>query len=186
MSLSELAEIGNFISGVAILSSLIFLYVQLRQIKHPVKQAEKNQQSAIRQGRATRTVGIVLTGAKPSLADAFVKGNSGMEDISLTQLAQYGAVCRATFIASEDTFYQHKDGLLDEAIFTGFVAGMKGSLRNPGYRAQWKSARRNYGIEYVEFMDKLITETLVIPPTDVLARWRTDIAAEKAMARHTS
>ena len=186
MSLSELAEIGSFISGVAILTSLIFLYFQLRQIKHQVKQAEKNQQSAIRQGRATRTVGIVLTGAKPSLADAFVKGNSGMEDISLTQLAQYSAVCRATFINCEDTYYQHKDGLLDEAAFAGFVAGMKGSFLNPGYRAQWKNARRNYGIEYVEFMDKLVAETPVLAPADLLARWRTDVAAEKAIARHAS
>ena len=59
MSLSQLAEIGSFISGVAILSSLIFLCFQLRQINQQVKQAEKNQQSAIRQGQATRSVGIV-------------------------------------------------------------------------------------------------------------------------------
>jgi len=59
---------------------------------------------------------------------------------------------------------------------------MKGSFRYPGFRAQWKSARRNYGIEFVEFMDKLLAETPVIPPTDMLARWRADIAAEKAKA----
>ena len=186
MSLSELAQIGSFISGVAVLTSLIFLYFQLRQINHQVKQAEKNQQSAIRQGRATRTVDIVLTGTEPSLADAFVKGASGMEDISPTQLTQYSNVCRAIFINSDDTFYQHKDGLLDEAGFAGFVAGMKESFRYPGFRAQWKSARRNYGIEFVEFMDKLVAETPVIPPADVLAGWRADVAAEKAMARHTS
>jgi hypothetical protein len=74
MSLSQLAEIGSFTSGVAILASLIFLYFQLRQINQQVKQAEKNQQSAIRQGRASRSVSIVLTGIEPSLADAFVKG----------------------------------------------------------------------------------------------------------------
>ena len=43
MSLSQLAEIGSFTSGVAILASLIFLYFQLRQINQQVKQAEKNQ-----------------------------------------------------------------------------------------------------------------------------------------------
>jgi hypothetical protein len=74
-----------------------------------------------------------------------------------------------------------KEGLLDEAGFARFVAGMKGSFRYPGFRAQWKSARRNYGIEFVEFMDKLLVETPVIPDTDMLARWRADIAAEKAM-----
>jgi hypothetical protein len=184
MSLSELAEIGSFISGAAILSSLVFLYFQLRQINRQVKQAEKNQQSAIRQGRAARTVGIALTGTEPSVADAFVKGAFGDEDISLTQLSQFSAVCRATIINSEDTFYQHKEGLLDEASFVGFVAGMKGTLRYPGFRAQWKSARRSHGIEFVEFMDKLLAETPVRPRFDILARWGASVGAEKAVASH--
>jgi hypothetical protein len=181
MSLSQLGEIGSFVSGVAILTSLIFLYFQLRQINHQVKQAEKNQQSAIRQGRAGRSIGIVLTGTEPSLADAFVKGAFGDDDISLTQLMQFSAVCRATIINSEDTFYQHKDGLLDEASFVGFVAGMKGTLRYPGFRAQWKNARRNHGTEFIEFMDKLVAETPVAPRVDVLARWAVSVGAEKAM-----
>ena len=184
MSLSELAEIGTLISGISILTSLVFLYFQLRQISHQVKQGEKNQQSAIRQGRATRTVGIVLTGTEPSLADAFAKGSSGDEDISLTQLSQFNAVCRAIFVNSEDTFSEHREGLLDEASFVGFVAGMKGSFHYPGFRAQWKSLRRNYGIEFVEFMDKLMAETPVTPRVDVLARWGAAIAAEKAAASH--
>ena len=182
MSLSELAEIGSFISGVAVLTSLIFLYFQLRQINQQVKQAEKNQQSAIRQARAGRSIGIVLTGTEPSLADAFVKGAFGEEDISLTQLSQYSAVCRAMIINSEDTFYQHGDGLLDEASFVSFVAGMKGTFRYPGFRAQWKSIRRNHGSEFVEFMDKLIAETPVTPRIDILARWEASIAAEKTKA----
>ena len=181
MSLSQLGEIGSFVSGAAILTSLIFLYFQLRQINHQVKQAEKNQQSAIRQARAGRSIGIVLTGTEPSLADAFIKGAFGDEDISLTQHSQFSAVCRAIIINSEDTFYQHKDGLLDEASFVGFVAGMKGTMRYPGFRAQWKSARRNHGTEFVEFMDKLVAETPVARRIDILTRWKASVAAEKAM-----
>src|SRR5262245_3961694 len=182
MSLSQLGEIGSFVSGVAILTSLIFLYFQLRQINKQVKQAEKNQQSVIRQARAGRSIGIALTGTEPSLADAFIKGAFGDEDISLTQQSQFSAVCRAIIINSEDTFYQHKDGLLDEASFIGFVAGMKGTMRYPGFRAQWKSVRRNHGTEFVEFMDKLIAETPVAPRIDILARWGASVAAEKAKA----
>ena len=94
---------------------------------------------------------------------------------------QFSAVCRATIINSEDTFYQHKDGLLDEASFVGFVAGMKGTLRYPGFRAQWKSARRNHGTEFVEFRDKLVAEIPVAPRVDILARWAVSVGAEKAM-----
>jgi len=72
--------------------------------------------------------------------------------------------------------------LLDEASFVGFVVGMKGTFRYPGFRAQWKSARRNHGTEFVEFMDKLIAETPVARRIDILARWTASVAAEKAMA----
>jgi len=182
MSLLELSEIGSFLSGAAILASLIFLYFQLRQINKQVKQAEKNQQSLIRQARASRNVSTVLTGTEASLADAFVKGASGDEDISLTQVSQFSAVFRAIIINSEDTFYQHKDGMVDEASFTGFVAGMRGTFRYPGFRALWKSARRNHGTEFVEFLDKLVAETPVAPRTDILARWTASVTAEKAKA----
>ena len=72
--------------------------------------------------------------------------------------------------------------MLDEASFVSFVAGMKGTFRYPGFRAQWKSIRRNHGSEFVEFMDKLIAETPVTPRIDILARWEASIAAEKAKA----
>jgi hypothetical protein len=61
---------------------------------------------------------------------------------------------------------------------------MKGTLHYPGFRAQWKSARRNHGIEFVEFMDKLLAETPMAPRFDILSRWGASIAAEKAMAPH--
>jgi hypothetical protein len=186
MSLTQLAEIGSLISGVSIMTSVIFLYFQLRQINHQVKQAQKNQQSAIRQERARRTVGIVLTGTEPSLADAFVKGASGDEDISLTQLGQFEAVCRAIFVNSEGTFYEHEEGLLDKTSFAAFVSGMKGSFGNPGFRAQWKSLRGNYGIRFVAFMDKLLIETPVTRRFDILEQWGDAIAAEKAAASRSS
>jgi hypothetical protein len=42
MSLSDLASLGSFVSGAAVLVSPVFLYFQLRQLSGQVKQAEKN------------------------------------------------------------------------------------------------------------------------------------------------
>lgn len=49
MSLSDLAALGSFISGLGVLVSLVFLYFQLRQIGVQVKQTEKNQRALISQ-----------------------------------------------------------------------------------------------------------------------------------------
>lgn len=178
MSLSDLAALGSFVSGVAVLISLILLYFQLRQVNAQVVQAERNQQAAIRQGRATRTVEMLLETTSPSVADALTKGWAGITDISETQFYQFAQVCRATFVNSEDTFYQHAEGLLNEAAFASFVAGMKGSFRAAGFRAQWKRARSNYGTDFVQFMDKMRSEVPVEPSFDVFALWKADVARE--------
>ena len=49
MSLSDLASLGSFVSGLAVMISLIYLAVQIRQ-------AERNQKAMIQQGRTARMV----------------------------------------------------------------------------------------------------------------------------------
>ena len=58
MSLTDLASLGSFISGVAVLLSLIFLYYQLRQLRAQVRQAEKYQQTLVKQARTSRVMEV--------------------------------------------------------------------------------------------------------------------------------
>jgi hypothetical protein len=55
MSRSDLALTGSLVSGLAVLVSLVYLSVQ-------VKQAERNQQVSIESARATRTVDLLSAG----------------------------------------------------------------------------------------------------------------------------
>jgi hypothetical protein len=156
------------------------LYFQLRQLHRQVRQAEKNQQAAIRQGRATRIVDINLAITEPSIAEAVSRGIEGSEDMTSTQVAQFSSYCRARFYGAEDAFYQHNEGLLNESAFVSFVANMKNILTSPGMRIAWRTHRCSYGTEFVEFMDKIIAETPVAWSPNALSRWKTDIVAEKA------
>src|SRR5215472_7715408 len=97
MSLSDLASLGSFVSGVAVLISLIFLYFQVRQANQLVRQAEKNQQATIRLERTSRAVAISMGASEPSLADAAHKALTGAKDISSTQIMQFGRLAHALF-----------------------------------------------------------------------------------------
>jgi len=74
MTLSDLAALGSFISELAVLISLFFLYFQLRQVNVQAQQAERTQQATIRHTRAARIVDIALASAELSWADAVRKG----------------------------------------------------------------------------------------------------------------
>ena len=185
MSLSDLAALGSFVSGFAVLVSLVFLYFQLGQIGAQIKQAEKNQQASIASIRATRLIDTMNAMLEPSAADAFYMGMAGTEDMSPTQVRQFSLACFARFSNAEDSFLQHKDGLLSEGAFSSFVTKLKASFSAPGYRTAWQILRNQFGGGFVEFVDKLIAETPVtsaIDPSRLMARWMAGFASEKAKA----
>ncbi len=182
MSLSDLASLGSFVSGLAVLVSLIFLYFQLRQVNAQVQQAERTQQATIRHTRAARIVDIALASAQPSWAEAVRKGTHGDLDISATQLWQFTNYMVARLSNAEDAFYQYREGAFDKAAFDRFVVRMKMMLNATGMRAMYKSQRPNFGCEFVAFMDKLLSEVSVAPAVDLLAQWKAGVAAERSQA----
>lgn len=182
MSLSDLASLGSFVSGLGVLISLIFLYFQLRQVNAQVKQAERNQQAAIQQARNAQIADIMMGVADSELADVVAKGSNGAEDLTRTQIGQFFAYSHARLAISEDAFYHHKNGLLSDEAFSSFVAKLGGGLGSPGTRVMWKRGKSAYGHEFVDFVDGLIARTPMAEPFDPIVRWKSDVAAEKALA----
>ena len=181
MSLSDLASLGSFISGLAVLISLILLYFQLRQVNAQVLQAERTQHATIRHTRAARIVEISLASAEPTWADAVYKGIAGDDDLTATQLRQFGAYVIARLSNAEDAFYQYREGSFDQGGFDRFVGRMKAMFASLGIRAAYKRQRHGFGSEFVEFMDKVMSETAVMPNVDALTQWHTDLASERAL-----
>jgi hypothetical protein len=176
MSLSDLASLGSFVSGLAVLISLIYLALQVRWTK-------RNQQIAIRHSRATRIVELQLALADSAVADAWLRGSVSPQEITQTELGQYISLCRALFFHFEDSFYQREEGLLNDDAFETVVAGVRFSARSPGWRAAWKIARPNFGGRFRDFMDGLIAGSAAEPPVDLsLEAWRAAFASEASRA----
>ena len=172
MSLSDLASLGSFVNGLAVLISLIYLALQVRQTK-------RNQQIAIRHSRATRIVELQLALADSSVADAWLHGSGSPQEITQTELSQYISLCRALFFHFEDSFYQREEGLLNDDAFETVVAGARLSARSPGWRAAWKMARPNFGGRFRDFMDDVVSRAVAEPPVDMtLEAWKLAFASE--------
>jgi hypothetical protein len=182
MSLSDLAALGSFVSGLAVLVSLVFLYFQVRQVAAQVRQAERNQQASIRHSHISRSVDIHLAQADPGLAEVWARGAWSPHEITQTELRQFFSLCRGRFQHAEDGFYQHEEGLLDENAFATWTAGVRGVLKVPGVRLAWKRMRRTHAGRFRDFMDEHVALSALEPSTDdsSLDAWRADFAAETA------
>jgi hypothetical protein len=172
MSLSDLASLGSFVSGFAVLISLIYLSLQVRQTK-------RNQQIAIRHSRATRIVELQLALADPGVTEAWLHGSGSPQEITQTEVSQFINLCRALFFHFEDSFYQREEELLNDDAFETVVAGARLSARSPGWRAAWKIARPNFGGRFRDFMDGVVARSAAEPPVDLsLAAWKVAFASE--------
>ena len=172
MSLSDLASLGSFVNGVAVLISLIYLALQIRQTK-------RNQQIAIRHTRASRIVDLQLALADSGVANAWLHGSASPQELTQTELSQFTNLCRALFFHFEDSFYQREEGLLNNDAFETVVAGARLSARSPGWRVAWKIARPNFGGRFRDFMDGVVASSAVEPPLDLsLEGWKAAFAAE--------
>jgi hypothetical protein len=176
MSLSALASLGSFVSGFAVLISLVYLALQVRQ-------TERNQQIAIRHSRASRIVELQLALADPAVAEAWLHGSGSPEEITPTELSQFINLTRALFFHFEDSFYQREEGLLNDDAFETVSAGARLSARNPGFRAAWKMARPNFGGRFLGFMDGVVAGAAAEPPVDLsLEAWKVAFASEAKRA----
>ena len=186
MSLSDLASLGSFVSGVAVLASLVFLFFQMRQMTEQVRQAEKNQQAVIQQARTTRNADLNISIAtSPELTEASLKVYAG-EDLNMPEWFRFNVIQGAYYQHAEDSFYQHKHGLLPDDAYRGFENTLKVVVARPGARIAWRIVRPRFNDDFVEYMDRLIVTTPVtefwVP--NVVERWKTDMAAEVATAVH--
>ena len=176
MSLSMLASLGSFVSGFAVLISLIYLALQVRQ-------TERNQQISIRHSRASRIVELHLALAESGVSGAWLHGSASPDELTQVELSQFINLCRALFFHFEDSFYQREEGLLNDAAFETVVAGVRFSARSPGWRAAWKMARPNFGGRFLSFMDGIVLQSAREAPVDLsLEAWKKAFSSELSSA----
>lgn len=171
VSLSDLASVGSAVSGFAILVSLIYLSVQIRQ-------AQKNQRALMQQGRVARISSAAVAFSEPTVAEIIDLCWDGAIDISTIQLRQFSNVCRQLFISAEDSYLQYQDSFLSDAAYASLVASMRAYLTSPGIRAMWTLTRTWYEAGFAEFMERLMKEARAVPYADRLNRWREAVARE--------
>ncbi len=182
MSLPDLAALGSFISGLAVLVSLVFLYFQLRQVNAQVVLTERNQQAAIAQARTESQVSVLVAMASSGVAEAFSKAMRGAATLTDTELAQFSYLHRALMVNGENAFLHNRAGLITDAAFESALQSMTYIAGQPAFRAYWPVVRGSCGAPFAQFMDATIARTPVALPGDALTAFKTGFAAECAKA----
>jgi hypothetical protein len=171
MNLTDFSSIASIVSSAAVVVSLIYLSLQIRQ-------ARRNQQALMQQARTAGITDMNIALADPAIAAAYTKGLAGDPDMTETELRQFLSLARCGFINAENNFIQHCDGLMSDEAFRSSIEGARFQATFPGLRAAWRQSRRAYGEKFVKFMDSLVESNASTPPPKPLSDWRTALASE--------
>lgn len=175
MSLSDLASLGNFISGAAVLASLLFLYFQMKSMTEQVRQAEKNQRAALDQGYIARTTATLKWLSEPPINDLQARVRAGGTDFTAQELLQLSLTLRNEILGAQDAYLQHRSGLIDAMTLDNSMLTLKTWLAQPAYRALWMSMAPTVAREFAAVIDAM----LIVPVAqadDMITAFKTNLA----------
>jgi hypothetical protein len=131
MSLSDLAAIGSFVSGVAVLASLIFVGFQLRQNTQAVRAAASQAHS---QNWQQITMSVVESG---EFARIWRLGLADIECLTDDERVRFYAFAGATLRFFEGARLQWRHGQLDNEHWHNVEKTATDFAATSGYKAYW-------------------------------------------------
>lgn len=170
-----LSEISSLASSVAVFITLAFLAIQSWQ-------TSRNQRALMQQGRTARWMDIALRQTEPGLAAALNGAWRSDTELVASQVHAVNLLNAAILWGIEDSFHQHRAGLLNKESWATEVATLRLQLGFVPMRVTWKMYRENMTGEYRSFVDALLKQTPHRRTWDELAEWKAYRAEEIAAA----
>jgi hypothetical protein len=171
MSLTDLASIGSFISGIAVLISLIYLALQVRQNTSAQRAtAHQHVQTFMRQHQKMLM--------DPSLANIFLRGLNLQEGMTEVELIQFHAMVRDWLSFHEESKWLAARKMLDEESMILADQSLRVMLRYPGFRAAWGLSKSFIGKNTRDFVAAETAAALSKGlPSTYVESWRSAIAS---------
>jgi hypothetical protein len=155
MNWDAIGAIGESVGSIAVLITIIYLAVQVRQ-------NNRNTKSVLQQGQSDRVVGILTEWAKPELASVWLEGNGNTPTAESIKELQFAMLCDMLVYDAMDFHHTHLDGLTSEEQFGSVCVGYSNLLQQTGFRnfwASWREARLEECPKFIAWMDSLAATT---------------------------
>jgi hypothetical protein len=150
MTLEEFNYIAEIIASIAVIASLIYVGLQIRQ-NTAVTQATGRQAYV---DSMNEYVGLI--NLSPNLADILHRGATGLSNIKGGEIIQFGAFLDQCFVNFETSYFQWKAGVLDARLWSTFRHTIVDLLIQPGQQQWWDNRRHWFDKEFQEYVNQVL------------------------------
>jgi hypothetical protein len=150
MTLSDLGNLGEFISAVAVVLSLLYLAAQVRQ---NTRMMRVSTHQALNTGWNSLNVAY---GSDPAVSTLLHRGSQDYSQLDRDERFRYTLLMRAIFGSYNDMFLQVRERLVSREEWTGQTRVIAMTLGSPGARAWWERNAEIYSEAFRQEISRMV------------------------------
>jgi hypothetical protein len=147
MNIETLGNLGDFIGGLAVIVSVLYLAIQIRQNSRLLKATAL---SAVTDSYLSFNI---LLGGDPKASRVFQVGLEDFSSLSEEEQRQFLNLLRLAFASYQHVHQQYERGLLDDQTWEQFRNFATSLLVLPHIGAWWKERKAVFTPKFVEALD---------------------------------
>ena len=145
MTLQDWGTLSEVVGGVAIIVSLIYVGLQIRQSTHAAR-------AATSQAHTSQFISSVSLLVEPCFSDIFSRGLPGLNNLQGGERVAFVSYVSIVLRMFESFYMQEMDGDFDSRLFGGWGRTYFDLLANEGPREVLEIRKHLFNAQFIEFL----------------------------------
>lgn len=147
--LSEWANIAEIVGAAAIIISLVYVSIQVRDNTNAIRSAATNDAATAMQSW------YMTVGSDEQTSHVFYHGMTQPESLTAEQMFQFIMITHAAFLGFQNSFELAEQGTLDPEIRDSITNTLLATKELPGYKIYWRQRGPQFNQRFRAFVENL-------------------------------
>jgi hypothetical protein len=147
MTIQDWGAVGEMIGAVAIMVSLVYVGLQIRQ-------STQASRAATNQAFSAQYGALIETMTRADFRDIFWRGIKGLGNLKEGELVAFMGYVGSLLRMWEAFYYQMQDGTFDDKIFKSWLVLFVDTFGNAGVREFWAIRKHQFSDDFVNFVEQ--------------------------------
>ena len=157
MNWEALGAAGEIIGAVAVIITIIYLALQVRQNTAALRSSATNAAS---EGAAKLYQTLC---SDPDLAMIFVRGNATPNELDESDMARYFSLWLMTMFKLQNWYFQTQDRFMDDTLLSSWIKVVRPLSSMPGFRLFWDERKFIFSPQFQQYLESEVFQSAQDP-----------------------
>jgi hypothetical protein len=145
--LDALGNIGDFLGGIGVVVTLIYLAAQIRQ---STRSSRTESYQAVATSMSELTFNLWMN---PEASRLFQLGSFDIDALNPLERNQFAGLLSAMVRSLENIHYQYRTGSIDRELWVGWEFRLRGMVSAPGFQIWWSEQKGAFSPSFQALVD---------------------------------